>query len=262
MRLFFLFVFFIINQCLAQVSSTPSPYKNLSANKNDIIDSMWNLKSIKTYPHAQSNSECRGEPWFRARCAISDTLKNIGHGTGFPSWGPDQRTDIWWKVLFGKNVVVDSITIYIRADFPHDGYWFKGQVGFSDGQKIQITLDSTSRPQSFKFPQHVTNYVLIDSLVWRKADTWCAFTQVQVFGRDQGVAILPGLPEKSCGKTSSNLSVLGDRLGIEIPESFKETQLFTMNGKKIGAFYHCPYGAAPHFKTSYSVSQKILIINK
>ena len=167
--------------------------KNLSVNKNDVIDSLWQLQTQKTYPHARSNSECRGEPWFRARCAISDTLVNTGHGQGFPSWGPEEVAIPWWEVDFGKQVVIDSVVIFIRADFPHDGYFCKGRFVFSDNTRINITLDSTAKPQSFRIPSRVTTYLRIDSLLWHVSATWCAITQVQAFGTDNVTgAKMPG----------------------------------------------------------------------
>jgi hypothetical protein len=239
------------------------PYKNLSVNKNDLIDSMWNLQSVKTYPHAQSNSECRGEPWFRARCAISDTIKNTSHGQGFPSWGPDQRTDIWWKVNFGKNVLVDSITIYIRADFPHDGYWFKGRFNFSDGSKLSFALDSTARPQSFKFTQRATNFVLIDSLVWRQPTTWCAFTQVQVFGYDQSVGICPGMFTGANPERADHAPCLANPWqSIEVPKGAKETTLFTVSGRRIVSRSNQAVNPASFLRLSYPISQKIIDISK
>jgi hypothetical protein len=226
----FSFVLILVQSIFAQ----PYPYKNLSVNKDDIIDSLWNLLPVKTYPHAQSNSECRGEPWFRARCAISDTLKNTGHGSGFPSWGPDQRTDIWWKVLFGKNVWVDSITIHIRADFPHDGYWFKGRFNFSDGSNVPFALDSTAKPQGFKFTQRTTNYVLIDSLVWRKPTTWCAFTQVRIFGRDQGVGVTSDLTSNTNRKRADHARLLiNPGQGMGISKDLSTGSLYMINGRTI-----------------------------
>jgi hypothetical protein len=216
---------------------------------------------VKTYPHAQSNSECRGEAWFRARCAISDTLKNTGHGTGYPSWGPDERTDIWWRVNFGKNVLVDSITIYIRADFPHDGYWYKGRFNFSDGSKISFTLDSTARAQSFKFPQRTTNYVLIDSLVWHKATTWCAFTQVQVFGYDQSTGIQSNASTIAGLKQNNQVHILAyPGQAIEIPAGTKTTTLYSTSGKKIATYTNTASSSSTVLRLPRALSQKVIVV--
>jgi len=184
-------------------SAQQGMYKNLSVNKTDVIDSLWQLLAAKTYPHAQSNSECRGDPTFRARCALSDTIKNTCHGAGCPSWGPEQVPLPWWKVSFGKQVLVDSVAIYLRADFPHDGYFCKGRIVFSDNSSIRITLDSSARRQGFKFTPRVISSLTIDSLLWHVPLTWCAITQVQVYGYDQWVGTIPqastGLkPNPSC----------------------------------------------------------------
>jgi hypothetical protein len=209
--------------------------KNLSVNKNDVIDSLWQLQTQKTYPHAQSNSECRGEAWFRARCAINDTVNNTGHGQGFPSWGPEQVARPWWLVNFGKQVVVDSVVIFIRADFPHDGYWYKGRLIFSDNTGVDITLDSTAKPQSVKVSPHVTTFLRIDSLVWHVPNTWCALTQVQVFGNDIASGVTT--PDDGRSLPKVNQPIAFRLTGIErltgLSHDVTEYELFDLNGREV-----------------------------
>jgi hypothetical protein len=216
----------------------PTVRKNLSVNKNDVIDSLWKLQAQKTYPHAQSNSECRGEPWFRARCAINDTVKNTGHGQGFPSWGPEQVAHPWLLVDFGKQVVVDSVVIFIRADFPHDGYWNKGRLIFSDNTGVNITLDSTAKPQSFKISPHVTTFLRVDSLVWHVPNTWCALTQVQAFGYDNVSAITSSIRGRAFTKGNSKYSFLCigfSPLNGEMTDA-SDYALYDLNGREIRLF--------------------------
>lgn len=233
--------------------------KNLSVNPTDLIDSLWNLQATKTYPHAQSNSECRGEAWFRARCAINDTIKNTSHGQGYPSWGPDTVPVVWWKVSFGKNVLVDSITIYIRADFPHDDYFYKGRFNFSDGSTLPFTLDSTARPQSFKFAAHTTSYVLIDSLIWHKVDSWCAFTQVQVFGYDQASEVHSAA---STGRTLPQLvrTLAGPGMPIRIPKGVTATAVYSISGRKIMEYMNRMPDAASLLRLPATLSQRVIVI--
>jgi hypothetical protein len=138
------------------------------------------------------------DPAFFARNAINDTILNTHHGAGYPSWGPEQVTYPWWRVEFGREIEIDSVTLYIRADFPHDGYWVSGRLCFSDSSIIPITLDSTAQPQSFKFTSRKTEWVRIDSLLWKRPNTWCAMTQVQVWSKDSastGTEKTSGMPE-------------------------------------------------------------------
>ena len=136
---------------------------------------------------------------------------------------------------FGKNVLVDSITIYIRADFPHDGYWFKGMFNFSDGSKLPFVLDSTARPQSFKFTQRTTNYVLIDSLVWRQPATWCAFTQVQVFGYE-GVGILPCVNSGMNRNLDKHTLILAEPGPVlDIKNGAAPASFYSLSGRRMAA---------------------------
>jgi hypothetical protein len=223
------------------VSAQPAVRKNLSVNKNDIIDSLWKLLPQKTYPHAQSNSECRGEPWFRARCAINDTVKNTGHGQGFPSWGPEEITHPWLLIDFGKQVVVDSVVIYIRADFPHDGYWYKGRLIFSDNTGVNITLDSTAKPQSFKIALHSTTFLRIDSLAWHVPTTWCAISQVQVFGYDNVSGVTSNSPVASVtkGNTWKAVRFNGLTYAAGMSSEGSDQRLFDLSGREMpGHFTH------------------------
>ena len=38
-----------------------------------------------------------------------------------------------------------------RADFPHDNYWVKATVEFSDGSQLNIPLVKSAKPQSVAF---------------------------------------------------------------------------------------------------------------
>lgn len=181
----------IVMICLTAISAQTN-YRNVALNPQDTHDSVWLKQTVKRYPHARSNSECRMDPSFFARNCINDTIKNTCHGAACPSWGPEQTTAIWWLVDFGKSEAIDSVTIYSRADFPHDNYWYKGKLNFSDSSSISIRLDSTAKPQGYTFKRLVTKWMRIDSLVWHIPNTWCAFTQVQVWGND---TLLTGLKQ-------------------------------------------------------------------
>ena len=77
--------------------------RNLALNPHDVHEAGHG------YPHASSNSETRGEACFWAINAIDGRTDNRGHGPKFPSWGPEKRTDLWWRVDFGKVVEVEKV---------------------------------------------------------------------------------------------------------------------------------------------------------
>jgi hypothetical protein len=159
-------------------SSSLGQYRNLALNPSDVRG------PAVTYPHAASNSECRNELCYAAKNAIDGNTANRGHGPKYPSWGPDKRTDIWLKIDFGRAVEVNKVVICIRADFPHDAYWHTGSIEFSDGSKEKISLQKTANPQEFLFSPRRINWLRITDLIQDEPLGWCAFTEVQAFGRD------------------------------------------------------------------------------
>ena len=137
------------------------------------------------FPHATSNSECRNESVFAARNAIDGHAKNDRHG-GWPnqSWGPDKRRDLWWRVDFGRAVLVDSVVLVIRADFPHDRHWHSGAIEFSDGTREAIRIEKQAEPQKLAFSKRKVSWVRITDLKQAEPLGWCAFTEVEVWGTD------------------------------------------------------------------------------
>ncbi len=160
--------------------SNGSTYRNLALNPLD------RQGDADGYPHASSNSEYEGKAWFAAPSAIDGRTANQGHGPRYPSWGPHKRTDLWWKVDFGREVTVDKLVLYIRADFPHDAHWHSATVEFSDGSKEKIEIAKTAGRQAFTFDRRATRWVRLTDLVQTEPLGWCAFTEVEVWGRRTG----------------------------------------------------------------------------
>jgi len=151
-------------------------YRNVAMNPDDVRG------PAESYPHAESNSECRNEACFAARNVIDGKTANTGHGPLWPSWGPDQRNDLWLKIDFGVPVETDKVVIYIRADFPHDNYWRSGIIEFSDGSSETIALQKTASAQVFQFTPRQTRWIRFTNLVGEDPPGWCGFTEVEVWG--------------------------------------------------------------------------------
>jgi hypothetical protein len=157
-------------------------YRNVALNPYDVRG------ETTAFPHATSNSECRGEADFAARNAIDGHAENTRHGPWpVQSWGPDQRTDLWWQVDFGRPVEVNKVVLHIRADFPHDAYWHNATIEFSDGSTVKISLERKAAAQEFKFPKRKTTYVKFTNLQQPKPLGWAGFTEVEVWGKDAGM---------------------------------------------------------------------------
>ena len=154
-------------------------YRNLSEN-------VWDQHGeIKCYPHASANVETRGESVFAALNAIDGVTVSESHGAWpYESWGINRREDATWKLEFGRPVDMDKLVIYTRADFPHDNWWEKMSVTFSDGSKEVLELTKGGEAQVFELKKNKIEWLQIGELI--KADDpspFPALTQLQVYGR-------------------------------------------------------------------------------
>ena len=111
-------------------------YKNLALNPFDQHDVAF------CFPHASANVETRGEAVFAARNAIDGCICPLSHGEWpYQSWGINRREDAAFRLDFGREVDIDRIELYTRADFPHDSYWTEGTLSFSDGSSLCFPME-------------------------------------------------------------------------------------------------------------------------
>lgn len=154
-------------------------YRNLSEN-------VWDQHGVvNCYPHASANVETRGESVFAALNAIDGVTVSESHGQWpYESWGINRRDDATWKLEFGRPVELDKLVIYTRADFPHDNWWEKATVTFSDGSKEILELRKGGEAQIFNIHKNDIEWLELSELI--KADApspFPALTQLQVYGR-------------------------------------------------------------------------------
>lgn len=161
-------------------SEEVSSYKNLAFNPYDCHE------NASCYPHAYANVETRGEAVFAARNAIDGVLANHSHGIyPYQSWGINQDPEACFTLEFGRSVRVDKITVYLRADFPHDNWWESMTVTFSDGSEQKLATAKTHQGQSFSFePKEITWLKVSHLLKAEDPSPFPALTQIQVFGTE------------------------------------------------------------------------------
>ena len=83
-------------------------YRNLALNPCDLRQG--EEAATQLFPHASTNSVSRSLFDFEARNAIDGVTENGHHGVWpFQSWGPQLRTDLWWRVDFGRLVELNKI---------------------------------------------------------------------------------------------------------------------------------------------------------
>jgi len=169
-----------------------SEYRNIAFNPY-----IWGTRT-NTFPKAVSENEYKNMPQFMARNIINGlTASDKNHNSWeYRSWGPDKEKESSVLIDFGRFVEVDKVEIYIRADFDHDGYWKNGILEFSDGENISFTLNKTSEKQTIKFTPRQTTFVKIAKLTQDEPLQWCAFSEVEVWGKD----VLPFQAFDSTGK--------------------------------------------------------------
>ena len=141
----------------------------------------------KYFPHAVANFVTREDPCFFERNAIDGITDNEGHGIyPFHSWGGGLREDLEYEVDFGAEVEVDRVTIYLRADFPHDTYWKEAELEFSDKSRIPLTLRGTKDGQTFEVPKKKTRTVKLTGFRQQRLEdgslSFAALSQIEIYG--------------------------------------------------------------------------------
>ena len=157
-----------------------SAYRNLAYNVNDC-----HVNSA-CFPHASANIETRGEAVFAAKNAIDGVTANSCHGEWpYASWGINRDPKAAMKLDFGRDVTIDRIIMYLRADFPHDSWWTKATITFSDGSAMELGLKKTASAQEFCFEPKTVRWLELSHLIKAEdASPFPALTQIEVYGTE------------------------------------------------------------------------------
>ncbi len=136
------------------------------------------------FPHASANFVTRGDSCFYARNAIDGVLENSSHGAyPYHSWAGGAREDLEYTVDFGREISVDKIRFFLRADFPHDTYWKSLVVAFSDGTTKKAEFIKTAEGQWLDIGGKATTYVHLKNFKQISEPlSWAALTQIEVYG--------------------------------------------------------------------------------
>ena len=169
-------------------------YRNIALNPHDCHG------KARHFPHATANFVTREDPSFYERNAIDGVINNQGHGAyPYHSWSGGAREDIEFVLDFGRDVEIDRLVFYLRADFahdpktgiPHDSYWKSIDIAFSDGEVIhgEFTLDGTGpNPENSKGIEIQLHKKITKSIRlfrFKQAAeilTFAALSQIEVFG--------------------------------------------------------------------------------
>ena len=155
-------------------------YRNLAKNTLD------QQKARGCFPHASANVETRGESVFAARNAIDGILANHSHGSWpYGSWGINRREDAEFLLEFGRPVSFDKIVLWTRADIPHDNWWIKARLEFSDGTGEVVSLKKTERGQEIFMEKKNISWIRLKDLIKSEDPSpFPALTQIEVYGTE------------------------------------------------------------------------------
>jgi hypothetical protein len=139
------------------------------------------------FPHASANVETRSEAVFAARNAIDGECANDDHGFWpYTSWGINRDPDASLTLDFGRQVLIDEIVLTLRADFPHDAWWERAAIGFSDGGDLVVPLIKTGQAQHFPLaaPRTIESLRLHSLTKADDPSPFPALTRIEVMGRE------------------------------------------------------------------------------
>ncbi|MBU3191016.1 carbohydrate-binding protein [Clostridium bowmanii] len=155
-------------------------YRNLA---NNVMDQRG---ETTYYPHATANIETHNRGVFAARNTIDGQTATNGHGY-FPyeSWGIGKKEDAEIMIDFGREVEVDKIALYLRADYPHDTYWKALTIVFSDGTRKNAQTIKSGDAQYIEFDKRKITWIkLMDFKIAIEPGIFAALIELQVYGTD------------------------------------------------------------------------------
>ncbi|MEO5806285.1 carbohydrate-binding protein [Devosia sp.] len=156
-------------------------FRNLALNPYD------HYSNTTLFPQAQATAQTRGEAVFAPRSAIDGEKAAAGHGHWpYTSWGINRDPSAALTLTFGRPVKIDHVTLYLRADFPHDAWWRQASLTLSNGASKVLNLIKSGCGQTFDLRADNIEWVRLHAML--KADDTSPFpalTQLEVWGYDE-----------------------------------------------------------------------------
>lgn len=164
-------------------------HRNLALNPHD------QTANTGLYPHMTSNvryaDSFRNKIFpdrglFAPRNVIDGILANESHRL-YPhqSWGINRDPNAYLTCDFGREVDIDELRLAIRGEFPHDNYWVRATVRFSDGSDEEIALEKTLEMQSFSMEKKGIRSLTLQNLVKSgEPSPFPALSLLEAYGKD------------------------------------------------------------------------------
>lgn len=153
-------------------------YRNVALNPAD------QKNAVDVYPHAVANVETRNESVFFASNAIDGICVTDGHGRWpYQSWGINKQKDAEITIQFGKEVLINKIGLFLRADYPHDSYWTSVTLTLSTGESFNIQTTNSPDGQYFDIPESKVEWIKLSDLIKNEDESeFPALTQIEAYG--------------------------------------------------------------------------------
>lgn len=171
-----------------RITAYETPEEEIYKTRNIALNSTALRYEERYFPYAKANYVTRDEAWFEERNSIDGVVCTKGHGPyPFQSYAGGAREDIEYYLHFGRNVEIEKIIFYLRADFKddHDTYWKSLNIEFDDGEKTPVNFVKSADAQEYvlKMPKitksiHLTNFKQAAFPL-----SWAALTQIEVIGK-------------------------------------------------------------------------------
>lgn len=168
--------------------------EELRTDRNLAFNPLDSHENSGLFPHASANVETRGESVFAARNAIDGCYANDSHGPWpYQSWGINRDPEAELLLDFGREVELDRLVFTLRADFPHDNWWKRCTVWFSDGSKITPAFVKTGVRQTIDMAPRTVRWLKIGQLIKDEDDPspFPALTQLEAWGREHRHGLHP-----------------------------------------------------------------------
>lgn len=157
--------------------------KKIKEVRNVVLNPLSQKDPNGSYPYASANIETRGESTFFACNAIDGYTATAGHGP-FPyqSWGINRDPNAEFYLDFGKEVVINQITLYLRADYPHDSYWESVTITF-DNDEVTLNTNNSNEGQAFFIDPVQTRTLKLHKLIKHEDESpFPALIEIEAYG--------------------------------------------------------------------------------
>ena len=161
--------------------------EEIGAQRNLALNPLDSHDNTGFFPHASANVETRGESVFAARNAIDGCWANDSHGAWpYQSWGINRDPEAELTLDFGREVEIHRLVFTTRADFPHDNWWKRCTVRFSDGSEITPEFVKTGARQTVELERRGARWLKVCRLIKDEGDLspFPALTQLEVWGTE------------------------------------------------------------------------------